>query len=266
MNRVSRRTIVTAALAGAPPALLAACGGGTSQAPQADLSKKETKLTFMFWAPRVETFQNSAKGFNQKFPKIQVELLQQPTDFHPKLQAMVAAGTPPETWALELQKTQFYAKMGAAQPLSSYYKRDKEVRREDLPELKQKQISDTKGEIYGTSPNMSGNFIHYNIDLFKQAGLSDPYDLWKQDKWTWDAFATAARQHTKRDGSGKATQVASTPGVVRLWMNNNGAEEFDNFVAPTKCLYDAPAAIESLSWQADQRLKQQVFLLSAQNE
>jgi len=218
----------------------------------------------------VDTFKKSADGFSQKFPKVKVELVHvasgSTTDFHAKLQSMVAAGTPPETWALELQKTQFYARMGAAQPLSAYYKRDKQVRREDLPELKQKQISDTKGEIYGTSPNMSGNFIHYNVDLFKAGGLADPYDLWKQDKWTWDTYLNAARQLTRRDGSGKATQVGGSPGVQRLWMNTNGAEEFDSFVAPTKCLYDAPAAIEAMAWQADLRLKQQVFLLSAMNE
>jgi len=49
-------------------------------------------------------------------------------------------------------------------------------------------------------------------------------------------------------------------------MNTNGAEEFDSFVAPTKCLYEAPAAIEAMGWQADLRLKQQVFLLNPMNE
>ncbi|CAA9302557.1 MAG: hypothetical protein AVDCRST_MAG77-5783 [uncultured Chloroflexi bacterium] len=265
---ITRRGFIGGTGAAGGGLLAVACGadGGTASPPAADLTKKETKLTFMFWAPRVDTFQNSAKGFNQRFPKVQIELLQQPSDFHPKLQAMVAAGNPPETWALELQKTQSYARMGAAAPLSSYYKRDRQVRKEDLPELKQKQLSDTKGEIYGTSPNMSGNFIHYNLDLFRQAGLPDPYDLWKQDRWTWDAFLTAVRQLTKRTADGKATQIGSSAGIHRLWMNANGVEEFDSFVAPTKVNYDRPEAIDALSWLADLRLKQQVFVTSAQNE
>lgn len=267
-RHVTRRALLTGATAGGAVALAAACGsaGGQGSSPPRDLANREAKITFMYWTVSGDRFKKTAEAFQRKFPRVQVELVHQPADFHPKLQAMFAAGTPPETWALELQKTQFYGKMGVVQELGPYLARDKSVRKEDIPPLKLKQLSDTKGNLLGLSPNMSGNFILYNLNLFQQEGLPDPYDLWKQDKWTWEAFLNAARRLTKRDAAGKPAQLGSTQGIHRLWMNTNGAEEFDSFVAPTKCLYDRPEAIEALEWLADVRLKQRVFVTNAQEE
>ncbi|WP_308639866.1 ABC transporter substrate-binding protein [Paenibacillus silvisoli] len=55
-----------------------------------------------------------------------------------------------------------------------------------------------KGVEYGfNGPQSDTGGIFYNVDLVKKLGLTDPQDLFKQDKWNWDEFEKLAKQATQ---------------------------------------------------------------------
>ena len=58
---------------------------------------------------------------------------------------------------------------------------------------------------WGSEPSA----ILYNESMFEEAGLGMPYDLWKEDEWTWNAFLDAAKALTKVDSQGFAQQLGS---------------------------------------------------------
>jgi multiple sugar transport system substrate-binding protein len=102
----------------------------------------------------------------------------------------------------------------------------------------------------GTGPNL----YYYNADLFRRAGMKTPQELYKEDKWTWEAFLDAAQRLTKRQGD-RVEVAGFDQGLHRLWMNAAGSEEFDSYQAPTKCLYDTPPSIDALRFLQDSRHK-----------
>jgi len=55
-------------------------------------------------------------------------------------------------------------------------------------------------DVYGVPFSTSPFFILYNADLFKKAGLTEPIQLAKEGKWTWEAFRTASK--TIKDKTG----------------------------------------------------------------
>src|SRR5262249_707531 len=61
----------------------------------------------------------------------------------------------------------------------------------------------------------------------------------------------------KREG-GRTTQVGTTLGLARLWMNAAGAQEFDSVKTPTRCLYDGEAAMEALQFRYDLQARHRV--------
>lgn len=56
------------------------------------------------------------------------------------------------------------------------------------------------------SPNDLGYFITYNTDIVSWAGCEDPFELYQQGKWTWDAFAEIVQKTTKVDDDGEVIQ------------------------------------------------------------
>lgn len=44
---------------------------------------------------------------------------------------------------------------------------------------------------------MAVNTVYYNKKMFEDAGLETPWELYKQDKWDWNAFAEAAEELTQ---------------------------------------------------------------------
>lgn len=82
------------------------------------------------------------------------------------------------------------------------------------------------GKKFGVS--LSGTHISspimlsYNKSLIRKYDLSDPYQLWKSNKWTWDAMINLCQEYKKSAGSdyaitGSTSELAmvSIPGTVK---------------------------------------------------
>ena len=63
-----------------------------------------------------------------------------------------------------------------------------------------------QGRLLGLNVLFGGPNLYYNKDLFAQALVPEPYDLWKRGEWTWDKFEEVSRLLTKRDEKGRTTQ------------------------------------------------------------
>ena len=91
-----------------------------------------------------------------------------------------------------------------------------------------------QGELYGfgvTYDTFNGSMMitMYNRDLFIEAGLEEPYDLWKEGRWTYDEMerlGIALTQDT--DGDGVIDQWGigdlGNPAAVYRFLPSNGAE------------------------------------------
>ncbi|HET7770492.1 MAG TPA: sugar ABC transporter substrate-binding protein [Chloroflexota bacterium] len=257
----TRRTVfgLSAALGGALAA--AACGAPGAQSPQPGSGTAKTPVTIQFahWGTPdyYERNRQRADDFEKQYSHIKVDILHMQDAFQEKILAMFVAGNPPDTHVLDMPKVQAYAKRDVILPLTSFMKEDKSFKSDLLHKKAVEIMSNPKGDLLGMPSGGSPNLFYYNRDMFKAAGLPTPYELFQQNKWTWQAFLDSARALTK-GAPGSWQVVGATTGLHRMWMNSNGAEEFDDYRAPKKNLYDIPQNVESLQYLTDLRHKHKV--------
>jgi len=74
--------------------------------------------------------------------------------------------------------------------------------------------------------NVFPYILYYNKEKFELNGLPDPLELYKQGKWTWDAFFNIGKQLTQdTNGDGKIDQWAyATWAVVQPFLYTNDVE------------------------------------------
>lgn len=113
-----------------------------------------------------------------------------------------------------------------------------------------------KGKIYGFGAAGSGlvniSLVSYNKDIFDREGLPDPYELYENGEWTWEAMRDIAAQATSDlDGDGTTDQyglaaIGSHDALGRFAYANNGSfAEFDEG-GRLAFKFDEPNALESL--------------------
>lgn len=256
-SRQTRRAILGAgALLGS--GLLAACGAAVSGTDQSGgaVRKEPVTIQFAHWGTPdyYERNRVRADDFEKQHPLIKVDILHLQQDFQGKILAMFVAGTPPDTHVLDMPKVQAYAKRDVLLPLNPLMKDDKGFKTDLLHKKAVEIMSNPKGELLGMPSGGSPNLYYYNKDMFKAAGLPTPYELFQKNQWTWQAFLDSVRKLTK-GGPGNWQVAGATTGLHRLWMNANGAEEFDDYRAPKRCNYGDPANVEALQFLTDLRHK-----------
>ena len=71
--------------------------------------------------------------------------------------------------------------------------------------------------------------IGYNMEMIENAGLEDPYDLWKRGEWTWDVFLDYAQKLTTGEGTDKVYGFTSEEGIwwTANWVWSNGASFYN---------------------------------------
>ncbi|HEU5315576.1 MAG TPA: sugar ABC transporter substrate-binding protein [Chloroflexota bacterium] len=255
---LTRRSAVSTLGAGLVGVFAAACGGSGAQTTAGSGAPTKAPVTIQFahWGTPdyYERNRQRADDFQQKYPTIKVDILHIQDDFQPKILAMFVAGTPPDTHVLDMPKVQAYARRNVILPLNPLMREDKSFKADLLHKKAVEIMSNPKGELLGMPSGGSPNLFYYNRDMFKAVGLPTPYELYQQNKWTWQSFLDSARTLT-RGGPGAWQVAGASTGLHRMWMNSNGMEEFDDYRAPKKILYDQPANVETLQYLTDLRHK-----------
>jgi multiple sugar transport system substrate-binding protein len=252
----TRRAVAAAAAAvGATGTLgfLGACGtAGTSTttgpggaAAPAQI-KKGAKIV---WAvddgpTRTPLRQDQVKLFAAQFPDVSIEPVTGATATE-KLQALFAAGTPPDMFRQETAGFAFFASKGQLASLDGMMKRDKYDLSDFFPTAW--ELWKWKGKYYGL-PFLGIRIVYYNRALAQQSGARVPPPTWKDAAWTWSAFLEAC-QKTTQTGQRWGADLGTGRRDWQPWVWNNGAELFN--ADGTKVQLDEPAALEAVQFLAD---------------
>ena len=170
-------------------------------------------------------------------------------DYMKKLQTMFAADIGPDVLWNSIWRQPRFAEANSIIPLDDLTKNDS-----SLPKYAQTALNmgKIKGTLYGLPLAASTWVLHYNSDLFKEAGLKNPAELKAAGDWTWQRLQEAAIKIGKREGDHLVTQGFMTDRQAYSWMamafNNNGV-----FVADDRVTFsvDSQPCIDALQFLAD---------------
>jgi multiple sugar transport system substrate-binding protein len=248
-----------AVLAAMAAATTAACGGGqVGRVPAETLGPAE--LTFTSWWTDLTRPWGAAMerevlpAFAKAHPAIKVThaTIESGDRRLEKLQALVAASTPPDVTFVSPWSIPPLAAQGAFTALDHLVRRDEaEFQSRDWFE-EAIATGRWEGKLYGIPTDINVTNIYYNKALFDGAGVRYPTDA-----WTYADYLAAATRLTKGED---ATRVWGTslpdpsPHATVIWAN--GGRQFDDTF--TVSLLDQPVAVDSLQWVADLRWKHAV--------
>ena len=169
--------------------LLAAAGCGRTPPEQAG----PATITLFTWTRPSELAvnQNLCAQFEAEHPSIRVEIINEPGDrAMDKLQAMIAAGNPPDVMSIHGAFFIPLAAKGALLDLDPLIRADAGFDLGDFyPELV--ELCRYQGRLYSLPRYTSVYVLFYNKDLLDAAGVSYP-----DESWTWDDYLAAARKLT----------------------------------------------------------------------
>lgn len=118
-----------------------------------------------------------------------------------------------------------------------------------------------RGKIFGFGAVGSGvvnlSFLAYNKTIIERDGLPDPYELYQNGEWTWQAMMDLAQQATvDLDGDGKVDRyglayIASTDSLGRLAYSNNASFTKTDESGRIVFSFDEPNALEAMRFHKE---------------
>src|SRR5690349_4349798 len=159
----------------------------------------KTQLRYMAWGnpEQLQTEQTIIAEFEKSHPKIHVKLTMVPgSGYQDKLHLMLASRTAPDVMRVdhyyfpELVRKEYFA------PLDDFIRQDPDLDPADFFPVALRE-GRYEGKLYGLNVLFGGIQIYYNKKMFQEARLEDPYALYQQGRWDWDAFLAAARRMTR---------------------------------------------------------------------
>ncbi len=256
MSLSRRAALLAPAVVGAA---MAACGTEREQ-PRTFTSSAAGTVEFWYQGlgtAFIEAYTAMGKSLNQKNPKITVNLQNYEGSglFLDKIIVSVAAGSPPDSFNIQLIDALTLLPKGVYEPLDAQIKTRKYDLKALWPGLAEQYQYQGKQLVMWSQTTTT--ITHYNVDLFKSSGLTTPSDLAAQGKWTWDAALEAAKKLTTEGRYGIWT--LTTPQSLQPWLWMNGGAGFDNEDKPTKVtMASNPASLAAMQWQADLRNRYRV--------
>jgi multiple sugar transport system substrate-binding protein len=165
-----------------------------------------------------------------------------------KLATVLAAGTPPDVFAILIADYLAYANKSQIQPISPLVKRDKV----DLADIFERIITayTFRGSLWGLPHDSNAFASYFSKSAYAEAGVAVPSADWKDGKWTFDAYLDAARRLTKTDPTTGVTRwgtIAHNGWQCLLYSNGADFLTADN----KKCAMDSAAAIDALQFMQD---------------
>jgi len=219
--------------------------------------RRETPLTLFTWTRPAELAANQrlCKQFEANHPGLRVEIVNEPGDrAMDKLQAMVAAGNPPDVMSIHGAYFIPMAANGALMDLEPFIRADPGFELKDFyPRLV--ETCRYQGKLYSLPRYTSVYVLFYNRDLFDAAGLNYP-----DASWTWDDYLAAAQQLTVDTPDPEKRRMGCVIDFwgarIYPWVWANGGEILDS--TGKVCLLDRPEAQEALQFLVDLRHKWKV--------
>jgi len=154
----------------------------------------EKTVKFAMWGGAIEkqTVEGYLEPFLTRNPDIKVEILT-PPQYWDVIQTMVAGGTPPDICYMGFPEFVDFHDKGAILNIQKYADSSKIFDKNDFVPAHLATFSDREsGELYGVPKDWSTYVVYYNEDMFRNAGLQTPWELYEKGEWTLDKFLEVA--------------------------------------------------------------------------
>ncbi len=254
---------VAATSSSTAPASQAATSAAPAQNPPA--AAGAVHMTYMcdIGGPYMTVAKKWADDFSKANAGITIEY-QPVVDHYPdKLLASFAGGTPPDTFRYlqEIIPIDGAVLRNMLLALTTYIDRDKYDLSDFMPQAL--ALYRWGGKLYSLPRDYGAQFVFYNVDLFKKAGLDLPPWQWDDTTWTYSKFLDAAQKLTVKSGSntsqwGCLVNVAWRPWATFVYSNNaTVVQSNDNGEATAITLTDS-AAVDGMQFLQDLMYKHQV--------
>jgi multiple sugar transport system substrate-binding protein len=267
-TRQTRRQAIRGAIAGTLGVTAAACGlpatGGPAAAPAAKLRSGITlQFVHFYGAAQVDNIQRRLALFEQDTPGIKVNAaqLQNGDAYRDKLATMFAANTPPDAMHMSAAGGSGFS-FGVLAPQNRFFELTPLAKRDkyDLDDFYKVALDfNTFGGKLLVIPNDLNVFsMYWNVELFRQSGVTPPPDQWSGTAFDQGALLDAARRLTRREGAatdryGIWVQPELMWVLPLLW--SNGADVLSKDYKTITL--DEPAALDTLQFITDLAVKSQ---------
>jgi multiple sugar transport system substrate-binding protein len=260
-SRLSRREFLALGGKGAALALLVTSCGPTpepTQPPEEQVqdqppateapAKVAGTITFLAWGdpadiPAWDKIVEMYKTVNPDVTVERTDVSDPNANFYPKLQTMIAGGTPPHVSSFQGWEWQTYADKDILAPIDDYVARDNFTA--PFPEgVSTIDVSTKRGGKRYLIPMQLGTMVmFYAKKYFDDAGI--PYPT---ESWTMDEFIEVAKQLTDTSGDAKKFGLQANGSWFRdiAYIRGTGKQEFDELVDPKKAQFNQPEIIEML--------------------
>jgi len=150
----------------------------------------------------LEPWEKEFGVYKQTHPNVTVKFENTPYDeFSQKMGAAIAGGTPPDITGTAGAHFTNLAGKGQLQDLEAFVKASS-FKLSDFNERNLKQ-NKWKGKLLSIPYTADGEWIFYNVDAFKKAGLKTPTEYWREGKWDWNTYLELAEKLTTGSGADK---------------------------------------------------------------
>ncbi|MEP7137878.1 MAG: sugar ABC transporter substrate-binding protein [Chloroflexota bacterium] len=194
--------------------LLTACGGGAKPV----ASNAPVTITMMMWGDPAEltVWNQIVADFHQANPNITVKVEVSDWDsYWTKLKTLLAAGKPPDVFAMDAPLYLDYQSRGVLLNLQPYLDKNPGMLDGVYPQTL--EAYKTPDGMYGLPRDFQTIVLFYNKDMFDAAKVAYP-----NANWTYDDLRSAAKSLTKTGADGKVTQFGY---ALDLWDFEPGMSE-----------------------------------------
>jgi len=215
----------------------------------------KTNITYMAWGypGHLRTERQLIEKFEEVNPDVHVHFIMAPmSSYFDKLGIMLASGTAPDVFRVFPTYFAHYAKVGYLKKLDPLMAADPTYDPDDF--FKQaRDVGLYQGDHYALGVIFGRMLIYYNKTLFAQAGVEEPWDAFREGRWTWDEMLQTAKKLTRYDENGRPIQFGmnfpgGTSHIINMIKSNGGEVLSED---ETQCLLDSPMAVETVRWTRD---------------
>lgn len=236
---------VLARCAPAPAAPSEGTGGETGGQP----AQEAVTVEFLAWGDPadIEAWEKLKTMYQERNPNVTVNVttVADPNaNFYPKLQTMLAGGTPPHVSSFQGWEWQTYADKEALAPIDDYVAANEYYQKLYAADIKSLEQSTKRGDnLYLIPMQLATMVMFYAKKHFDDAGL--PYPT---DDWTHEQFMEMATALTDASGDFKKFGYQANGSWFRdiHWIRSTGAQEFDELIDPKKAQFNQPEIVDIL--------------------
>jgi multiple sugar transport system substrate-binding protein len=205
-------------------------------------------ITFLAWGdpadiPAWDTIVEMYQAQNPDVTVERTDVSDPNANFYPKLQTMIAGGTPPHVSSFQGWEWQTYADSEVLAPIDDYVARDGFTG--PFPEgYSTIDVSTVRnGNRYLIPMQLGTMVMFYAKKHFDDAGIPYPTEA-----WTMDEFIEIAQQLTDTSGDSKRFGLQANGSWFRdiAYIRGTGKQEFDELVDPKTAQFNQPEIVEML--------------------